>query len=101
MAFSGGLNPHLQSAAECGPFAWLNNNVCEIPAFGSSVLLKFLTYQSLVGGENNTFAKSDIREAFVNLHFVDLIPASLRSCQPCQFRGDAFGDQARGIVMGF
>lgn len=72
-AFSGGLNPHLQSAAECGPFAWLNNIVCKIPAFGSSVLLKFLTYQSLVGDENNTFAKSDIREAFVNLHFVEFL----------------------------
>lgn len=47
--FAGGLNLHLQSAAECGTFVSLNDNACKVPAIVSPSLLKCLTCQSLGG----------------------------------------------------
>lgn len=67
------LGPVKVVSLQCCMFVWLNDGVYKIPAFGSSSLLKFLTYQSLAGGENNFFAMSDIREAFLTLYSVEFL----------------------------
>lgn len=79
---SGGSNHHLQSAAECGAFAWLNGSFCGISASALSFLLKFLACRLLVEGENNTCGMSEGLFWISVVWNFCFIPPSLRSFQP-------------------